>query len=70
MSEHWPKILGVNPGVATIPLFGVDVPSSSESVQFGTEFSRMETNDEVKLREEFRPLGLLAGEDFGGREIL
>ena len=70
LSEHRPKILGVNPGVATIPLFGVDVPSSSESVQLGTEFSGMEMNDKVELREEFRPLGLLVGEDFGGREIL
>jgi len=50
LSEYWPKILGVNPGVATIPLFGVDVPLSSESVQLGTEFSRAEMNDKIKLR--------------------
>jgi len=50
LSEHWPKIFGINLGVATIPLFGVDVPSSSESVWLGTEFSRMETNDKIKLR--------------------
>ena len=49
LSEHWPKILRINLGVATIPLFGVDVPSSSESVWLGTEFSRMETNDKIKL---------------------
>jgi len=55
LSEHWPEILWIN---------------SSESIWLGTKFSRMETNDEVKLREEFRPPGLPAGEDFGGREIL
>jgi len=50
LSEHRPKVLGVNQGVATIPLFGVDVPSSSESVRLGTEFPGMETNDKIKLR--------------------
>jgi len=50
MSEHQPKVLGVNPGIATIPLFGIDVPSSSESVQLGTELSGAETNDKIKLR--------------------
>ena len=49
MSEHWPEILGVNPGVATIPLFVVDVPSSSESVRLGTELTRAEANDKIKL---------------------
>jgi len=57
-------------GVATIPLFGVDVPSSSESVRLGTKFSGVEMNDKVKLREELGPLGLPVGEDFRGREIL
>jgi len=64
LSEHQPKILGVNLGIATIPLFGVDVPSSSESVRLGTEFSGMETNDKIKLGEKFRPLGLPAGQYF------
>jgi len=70
LSEHRPEILGINLGVATIPLFGVNVPSSSESVRLGTEFSGSEMNDKVKLEEKFRPPGLPAGEDFGGREIL
>ena len=64
LSEHWPKILGVNPGIATIPLFGVDVPLSSEGIWLGTEFSGMETNDKIKLGEKFGPLGLPAGQYF------
>ena len=64
LSEHWPKVLGVNPGLATIPLFGVDVPSSSESIQLHTKFSRAEMNDKIKLGEEFRPPGLPAGQYF------
>jgi len=70
LGEHQPEILGINLGVATIPLFGVDIPLSSESVRLGTEFSGAETNDKVELGEKFRPPGLLAGEDFGSREIL
>jgi len=50
LSEYWPKVLGINPGVATIPLFGVDVPSSSESIRLGTELFGMEMNDKIKLR--------------------
>ena len=64
LSEHRPKILGVNPGVATIPLFGVDVPSSSEGVRLGTKFSGMETNDKIKLGEKLGPPGLPAGQYF------
>ena len=64
MSEHWPEILWINTGVATIPLFGVDIPSSSESVQLGTKFSRMEMNNKVELRKELGSPGLPAGEDF------
>jgi len=70
LSEYWPEILWINTGIATIPLFGVDVPSSSESVWLGTEFSGAETNDKVELREELGPPGLPVGEDFRGREIL
>jgi len=64
LSEHRPEILWIDTGVATIPLFGVDVPSSSESIWLGTEFSGTEMNDKVELRKELGPLGLLAGEDF------
>ena len=64
MGEYQPKILGVNLGIATIPLFGVDIPLSSESVQLGTKFSRMEMNDKIKFRQKFRPPGLLVGKYF------
>jgi len=70
MSEHHPEVLQINMGIATIPLIGVDIPLSSESVQLGTEFSGAKMNDKVELREELGPPGLLAGEDFQGREVL
>jgi len=50
LGEHWPKVLGVNLCVATIPLFGVDVPLSSENVWLGTKFPGAEMDDQIKLR--------------------
>ena len=70
LCEHRPEILGVDPGVATIPLFGIDVPSSGKGVRLGTEFSRVETNDKIKLGKEFRPPGLPVSQHLRGGEIL
>ena len=38
--------------VVLIPLFGVDVPASSEGIRLSSEASGAETNDEVELGEE------------------
>ena len=70
MHEHQPEVLGVNPGIATIPLFWVDFPASSEGIRLSAEFPRAETNDQVELGQKFRPPGLLVGEHFRGGEIL
>ena len=70
LHEHWLEILGIHPGVATIPLFGVDVPASSECIRLSIKFSRVEMNDQVKLRQKLRPPGLLAGEHLTGGKIL
>ena len=64
-SEYRAEVLWINTGIVTIPLFEVDVPSSSECVGFGSEFSGMETNDEVESREVFGPSCLPTHEDFG-----
>ena len=50
-SEHQAKILWVDSGKALIPLFGVDVPSSSQGVGFSTEFPGSEMNDQIELTE-------------------
>src|SRR6267154_1077571 len=60
----------VNSSVVLIPLFGVDVPASSEGVRFGTELTRTETDSEVELMKVFRPAGLAAGKKFGGSKVL
>jgi hypothetical protein len=60
----------VNLSVVLIPLFGIDVPVSSKGIQFSSEFSGMEMDDEIEMMQEFRPVGLTTGEEFGGGEIL
>ena len=49
--EHQTKILWVDSGEALIPLFGVDIPSSSQGIGFSTEFPGSETNDQIELTE-------------------
>jgi hypothetical protein len=56
--------------VVLIPLFGIDVPASSEGIRFSTEFTRVETDDEVELVEVLRPAHLAACEHLGGGKVL
>ena len=69
ISEHWSKIVRVNSCIIPFPLFRVDVPSSSQCVRFGSEFSGTERNHEVEPREEFQPTGLLPCQNFGSRKV-
>ena len=59
------SVLWVDAGIVTIPLFKIDIPSSSECVGFGSEFSRTKMDDEVESRKIFTPLCLSTCEDFG-----
>ena len=49
-------------GIITSSLFRVNVPSLSKVIGFGTKMSRMESDDEVELTEEFRALDLVTRE--------
>src|SRR5882672_3694282 len=64
-SEYWAEVLWIDTGIVAIPLFKIDIPSSSECVGFGSELSGMETDDEVEARKIFRPLCLSTHEDLG-----
>ena len=64
-SEYQAEVLWVDTGIVTIPLFKIDLPSSSECVRFGTEFSRMKMDDEVEGGKVFGPSCLPMCEDFG-----
>ena len=62
LHEHGLEVSWIYAGIIASPLFRIDVPSSSKSIRFGTEASGMESDNEVELAEEFRPLDLLACE--------
>ena len=64
-SENRAVILWVRSGIVATPLFKIDVPSSSECIGFGTQFSRLKMDDEVEGGKVFRPLCLPTCEDFG-----
>ena len=70
LHKHWPEIVRVDASVVLIPLFGIDVPASSESIRFCTESTRAKADNHIKLGEELQPLGLLAGWEFSCCEVL
>ena len=55
LSEDELKVVRVDCDIASIPLFRIDVPSSSESIQFGAETTRAEPDDKIELGEVLRP---------------
>ena len=68
ISEHRSEIVRINSCIIPFPLFRIDVPSSSQCIQFGSEFTRVEMNHE-ELREEFQPMGLSSHQNFGSGKI-
>ena len=52
LCKDWMEVVWIDASVVLIPLFGVDVPVSSEGIRLSSEASRVETNDKVELREE------------------
>ena len=50
ISKNWMEIVWIYGGIVAASLLKVDVPSSSQSIRFGSELSRAETDDEVELR--------------------
>jgi len=64
------EVMRVDCGIANIPPFRIDVPSSSESIWFSAKMTRMEPDDKVELEEVLRPLCLPLGQYLGSRKIL
>ena len=60
----------VDCGVASIPPFRIDIPLSSESIWFGTEMTRVEPDDKVKLGEVLGLPCLPPGQYLGSKKIL
>ena len=61
LSEDGLEVVRVDCGIASIPPFRIDVPSSSESIQFGAETTRVEPDDKVEQGEVFGPQHLPLG---------
>ena len=70
LSEDGLEVVRVDYSVASIPPFRIDVPSSSESIQFCAETARVESDDKVELGEVLGLLRLPSGQYLGSRKIL
>jgi len=70
LSEDGLEVVRVDCGVASIPPFRIDVPSSSESIWFCAETTRAEPDDKIELGEVLRPPRLPLGQYLGSRKIL
>ena len=64
------EVVWIDASIVLIPLFGVDVPVSSEGIRLSSKASGVETNDEVELGEELQPAGLPPSQELGGCKVL
>jgi len=70
LSEDRFEVIRINYSVASIPPFRIDIPLSSESIQFSVKMTRTEPDDKVELEEVLRLLHLPLGQHLGSRKIL
>ena len=70
LSEDRLEVVRVDCGIANIPPFRIDIPSSSESIQFCAETTRAEPDNKVELGEVLGPPCLPPGQYLGSRKIL
>jgi len=70
LSEDGLEVVRVDCGIASIPPFRIDVPSSSESIRFCAEMTRAEPNDKIELGKVLGPPCLPPGQYLGSRKIL
>jgi len=70
LSEDGLEVVRVDCGIVSIPPFRIDIPSSSESIQFGTKMTRTEPDNKVELREVLRLPCLFLGQHLGSRKVL
>jgi len=70
LSEDGLEVVRVDCSVASISPFRIDIPSSSESIQFCAEITRVEPDDKVELGKVLGPPHLPLGQYLGSRKIL
>ena len=70
LSEDGLEVVRVDCGVASIPPFRIDVPSSSESIWFCAKTTRAEPDDKIELEKVLGPPRLPLDQYLGSRKIL
>jgi len=70
LSKDGFEVVKIDYGVASIPSFRIDIPSSNESIWFGTKVARIEPDDKVELRKVLEPLHLSLDQYLGSRKVL
>ena len=70
LSKDGLEVVRVDCGVASISPFRIDIPSSSESIQFCAETTRAEPDDKIELGKVLGPPHLSLGQYLGSRKIL
>jgi len=70
LSEDGFEVVRIDYGIASIPLFRIDVPLPSKSIWFGTKMTRVEPDNKVELGEVLRLLCLPLDQDLGSKKIL
>jgi hypothetical protein len=68
-AENGTEILRINVGVPLIPLFWVDVPSSSKRVRLSAQATGTEADEHVESAEIFRPTDLSPGKNLRFRKV-
>ena len=70
LSKNWFEVVGVNCSIASIPLFRVNIPLFSESIQFGAKTNRTEPDGKVELRKILKLLCLSLDQHLGSGKVL
>ena len=70
LSEDGLEVVRVDCGIASIPPFRIDVPSSSESIWFSAKTTRTEPDNKIELGGILGPLHLSLSQYLGSRKIL
>ena len=70
LSEDGLEVVRVDCGIASIPPFRIDVPSSSESIWFSAKTTRAEPDNKIELEGILGPLHLSLSQYLGSRKIL
>jgi len=69
-SKDWFEVVRVDCGVASIPLFRIDVPLSGKSIWFSAKTTRTELDDKIELREVLGLLHLPPDQYLGSWKVL